>query len=487
MSRVSIIEQLYAPKKKTALEFKYDSLYAPPIRFLLTQQDINQLYKIATSLRYNDDIEKKYELIDAVMRPRGFRRGNCGTNRVVYNFLEDPTFCMKIALDKVGLKDSPAEFKNQEFFKPFCCKIFEVDPTGVIACVERVNPISSLEEFASIADDIFNMMITKIIGKYVVDDLGSEKFMNYGIRYNSNGVAFGPVVIDFPYAYELDGAKLKCANRLQFGNRYIICNGDIDYDEGLNNLRCDKCGKIYTAQELSKDDSNVIKFYNDEEGVKRIMRVQIVRKDGTVVKDCGRSSSTYITETEYEMGNAQMDFSNSSGYRKVSKKIFEKKTRMTAHDYREKIDIENVQQQNNELFNPVIDPEQFNTRKATTAKINDAESINSEKIEIEIIHDIEEREETDLKDLENNNDGATIKDESAMSNNENTHTITDVISDDLEKQVFPEITNNKNIYKKRKVIFSNEYDDEDDFYRKKGDKRNKRNKKNKRIKGMEEY
>ena len=198
MSRVSLIEQLYAPKRKSALEFDYDSLWAPPIRFFLSQQDINELYKIATSLKYNDNIEKKYELIDAIMKPRGFKRGNCGTNRVVYNFLEDTSFCMKIALDRVGINDSPREYKNQEFFKPFCCKIFEVDPTGVIACIERVNPISSLEEFMSISDDVFNMMITKIIGKYVVDDLGSDKFLNYGIRYNSNGVAFGPVILDYP-------------------------------------------------------------------------------------------------------------------------------------------------------------------------------------------------------------------------------------------------------------------------------------------------
>ena len=128
MSRVSIKEQLYV-KRKSALDFDYDALWAPPIRSLLSQEDINELYRIATSLRYNGNIEKKYELIDAVMRPRGFRRGNCGTNRVVYNFLELPTFVAKIDLDKVGMKDSPAEFKNQNFFKPFCCKIHEVDPT----------------------------------------------------------------------------------------------------------------------------------------------------------------------------------------------------------------------------------------------------------------------------------------------------------------------------------------------------------------------
>ena len=165
MSRVSLIEQLYV-KRKSALEFNYDALTAPPIRSIFTQQDIDELYRIATSLKYSANMEKKYELIDAIMKARGFKKAHSGTNRVVYNFLENPTFVAKVALDKVGLRDSPAEYKNQEFFKPFCCKIFEVVPTGVLAFVERVNPITSLEEFQSISDDIFNMMITKIIGKY---------------------------------------------------------------------------------------------------------------------------------------------------------------------------------------------------------------------------------------------------------------------------------------------------------------------------------
>lgn len=368
MSRVSLIEQLYAPKKKSALEFNYDALWAPPIRCFLTQQDINQLYKIATSLKYNDNIEKKYELIDAIMRPRGFKRGNCGTNRVVYNFLEDTSFCMKIALDRVGINDSPREYKNQEFFKPFCCKIFEVDPTGVIACVERVNPISSLEEFVSIADDVFNMMITKIIGKYVVDDLGTEKYLNYGIRYNSNGVAFGPVVLDYPYAYELDGAKLRCAKPIQIGNKEFACGGEIDYDSGLNNLICCKCGRTYSARELAKDDSNVLKFYSDDDQC--VMRARIVREDGTIVKDSGRSSKIYVTREEYEEGTRLFEVKNFEP-RRVEKTIKNKyvpmkKLREQYYTELQAKAYEEMQKRNAEPFNPVIESE-FGPRTAKRA------------------------------------------------------------------------------------------------------------------------
>ena len=373
MSRVSLIEQLYAPKKKSALEFDYDKLWAPPIRFFLSQQDINELYKIATSLKYNDNIEKKYELIDAVMRPRGFKRGNCGTNRVVYNFLEDTSFCMKIALDRVGIKDSPREFKNQEFFKPFCCKIFEVDPTGVIACVERVNPISSLEEFISVADDIFNMMVTKIIGKYVVDDLGTEKFMNYGTRYNANGTAFGPVVLDYPYAYELDGAKLHCAKPVLIGDKEFACNGEIDYDAGLNNLVCSKCGRTYSARELARDDSNVLKFYSDEDRGR--LRARIVREDGTIIKDSGRSSKTYITKEEYEEGIRMFELKD-LGPRPVEKTIKNKyvpmkKLREQYHSELQLKAYEEMQKRNAEPFNPAMKSE-FSPRPAKRAGKNES-------------------------------------------------------------------------------------------------------------------
>ena len=294
MSRVSLIEQLYK-KRKSALEFNYDKLWAPPIMSIFTPYDIQELYRIATSLRLSSRIKEKYQMINRVMNNRGFVKTHAGTNRIVYKCLENPTFVAKVALDKVGLKDTAAEFKNQEFFKPFCCKIFEVHPSGVIGFVERVNPITSIEEFYSVSDDIFNMMYTKIIGKYVVDDLGAEKFMNYGIRQDSNGHTFGPVIIDFPYAYELDGAKLICNRPINTLQGTIPCGGDIDYDASLSHLRCTKCGKEYKAMDLMKQNENI----NIVREGDLIMRVKIV-KNGKVVFDSGRTKATPIETTPIE-------------------------------------------------------------------------------------------------------------------------------------------------------------------------------------------
>lgn len=295
MSRISTIEQLYA-RRKSALEFNYDSLSAPPIRSIFTQQDINELTRIATSIKYNANIDLKYELIDAVMISRGFRKAHAGTNRVVYNYLEDPTFVAKVAVDRVGMGDTPAEFKNQEFIKPFCCKIFEVTENGVLGFVERVNPVSSLEEFLSISDDIFNLMITKIIGKYVVADLSAKKFMNFGVRENANGYTFGPVVIDFPYVYELDDKKLICANMIETPNGEIPCGGEIDYTDDLDQLVCNKCGKKYKARDLAKPESKIKTILKSCEGEYGHMRARLVDGNGNVISDSGRSSKTYVSK-----------------------------------------------------------------------------------------------------------------------------------------------------------------------------------------------
>ena len=302
MSRIGIIQQLYNDKTaKPASKFNYDALKAPPISAFFTPEDVGKLYKIATSLRYSANVSKKYELIDEIMESRGFRRAHCGTNRIVYDCLYSQLFVAKVAIDKVGVKDSPAEFVNQEMFKPFCCKIFEVDPSGVLAFVEKVNPITSIEEFNSVSKDIFKMMTSKIIGRFVVDDLGMDKFMNYGLRYDTNtGHIFGPVIIDFPYAYELNDKKLICQKLIPtpFGDK--PCCGDIDYDETLSNLICTKCGKRYTALDLKKDSSDILLEYIDKNKNHKgaiSMRVR-VKENGKVIFDSGISSKKSFTEEE---------------------------------------------------------------------------------------------------------------------------------------------------------------------------------------------
>lgn len=251
MANVDVLDILKV-KNMSPLEFNFDSLCIPPMNCFLTQQDIDELRKIATSLRLSSKIDEKYRRIDNIMRARGFKRFAAGTNRVVYSFLEDDRFLVKIAVDRVGMKDNPMEYENQYFLKPYVTKMFYISPCGTVGFAERVLPIKNKEEFKEIASDVFDILTNKILGKYVVEDVGTKFFMNWGIR-----LGYGPVLLDYPYVYKLDGKKLFCSKQdLATG---IMCNGEIDYDAGFNHLICTKCGKRYLATDL-RDDTKVNKI-----------------------------------------------------------------------------------------------------------------------------------------------------------------------------------------------------------------------------------
>lgn len=287
LSRQALIDRIQS-KVTTIEDFNYDKLVAPPLAMLLTQQDIDNLYYIATSVKYSGKPKKKYEAIDAIMKARGFIKCSAGTNRVVYRHLESNDFVVKVAADAIGIKDNPREFQNQFIFKPFVTKVFEVSPCGTVGLFERVNPIESREEFLSVADDIYDVITEWFIGKYIMADIGSKFFMNWGIRTYSVGregsVSFGPVLLDFPYVYELDGNKLFCSavdhNNLETG----ICGGVIDYDDGFNFLRCSKCGVRYRVGELAKKiKNNEIKVNRRRET--KTMIIGRYDKDGNIVVD----------------------------------------------------------------------------------------------------------------------------------------------------------------------------------------------------------
>lgn len=244
MARVDILQMLYS-KDKNPLNFSFENLKARPLLSLLTPQDIYQLYKIATSIRLSSKPKEKYKLIDNILVPRGFKYVASGTNRVVYKYLDDNSICIKVALDKVGLSDNPNELRNQYLLEPFVTKVFEVSPCGTVGLFERVNPITSREEYKVIADDVFKL-ITVLVGKYVLGDIGTNYFQNIGVR-----TGFGVVLLDFPYVYELDGNKLFC--NMVNPITGMICGGEIDYDDGFNKLICTKCHKEYFPKQLEKD------------------------------------------------------------------------------------------------------------------------------------------------------------------------------------------------------------------------------------------
>ena len=171
MDRQDVLKRLLYPKCKSAIEFKFDNLIVNPLLSYITVQDIAQLNKIATSLKYSSKPKEKYAMIDSIMTNRGFKKMASGTNRVTYRSLNDYRIVIKIAIDKVGLSDNGNEYRNQQLLKPFVTKCFEVSPCGTVGLFERVIPITSREEFVNISDDIFDL-INNLIGKYVFEDIG---------------------------------------------------------------------------------------------------------------------------------------------------------------------------------------------------------------------------------------------------------------------------------------------------------------------------
>lgn len=263
-------------KMMTPDQFNFEALQAPPLMSLLTPTDIGDLNCLATSIRYSGNPILRLQRQDELLKKRGFRKFTGGTNRVVYKFLEDDSFLIKVASDAVGIGDSPREWINQIQYKPFITKVHETSPCGTVGLFERVIPITSREEFLSVASDIYDVITNWFIGKFVMDDIGTKFFMNWGIRKG-----FGPVLLDFPYSYKLDGNKLYCNVPLPNSPTHI-CGGVIDYDNGFNHLRCTKCGTIYRAKELEnavKNETVLIK------GGKTKMKISFGYEGTKVVND----------------------------------------------------------------------------------------------------------------------------------------------------------------------------------------------------------
>jgi len=284
MARADILNILYS-KEKSPLEFHWDYLSMPSMLCYLTLQDIQSLHNIASSIRYSSKIELKYKEIDKIMKARGFKKFHSGTNRIVYSYLEDKSFLVKIAIDRVGLRDNPDEYRNQFLLKPFVTKMFERSPCGTVATVERVEPITSRQEFLSVADDIFDLLNQQILGQYILEDIGTNYFMNYGLRKG-----FGPVLLDYPYLFELDGNKLYCNQVLETGYR---CTGIIDYDAGFNNLICSCCGKRYLATELQQSKENKLIIIKGEKDINFDIRL---KRGNKLIQDLnsGRETDTIV-------------------------------------------------------------------------------------------------------------------------------------------------------------------------------------------------
>lgn len=293
MARADIINRLYSTKKDI-LKFNFDALQAPPLFSMITPTEVMDFEAIISDPRYVTKLKDRLKLIDQILERRKFMRITQGTNRAVYKFLEDQSIVLKTAISKPGIKDSYFEYYNQAYIKPFVAKCFETVPSGIVGLFERVSDITSIEQFKSIAPDVFALLNDNIIGKYIMADVGTKFFRNYGIR-----LGFGPVLLDYPMLYEVDGKKLYCNSVDPFTK--TVCEGPIDYDDGFNFLYCKKCGRQFLASELAKKIESKDVIINSI-GRSLKMKISFVRGDKIeeTVDLKTISSDTYVNKTRYD-------------------------------------------------------------------------------------------------------------------------------------------------------------------------------------------
>lgn len=241
MSQVDVLDILRS-KNASPHEFNFDNMWIPPMNEYLSVYDVEKLHEIATSISLSSKTEERYKLIKDIMTSRGFARFAAGTNRLVFRYYEDQRFVVKVATDKIGIEANLAEYWNQQLLAPYCAKTFYTSPCGSVAFAERLMPITSRAEYLTVVRLAFRLITDTIVGRLVVDDIGTDYFRNLAVRAN-----FGLALIDYPYVYPLDGNLLYCNKILDNGT---LCDGAIDYDDGFNKLICTKCGKRYFARDL---------------------------------------------------------------------------------------------------------------------------------------------------------------------------------------------------------------------------------------------
>lgn len=393
MSRLDDLKVLYSNAPSDNRVKAFENIF-PPCRILnlLSMEDIMQLNQIAKSKKLSSKPAEKLNMIKDIMWRRGFKRLSSGTNRICFKFTEDQSFVVKVAYDSVGLSDNLNELYNQELIKPFCTKVFDVTPCGTVGMFERVRPIRNREEFQSIAYDVFDIIVNEFVGKYVLADIGTKFFMNWGVR-----LGMFPVILDFPYIYELDGARIHC-NRPDPSSPYGFCGGDIDYDEGFNHLVCTKCGKTFLASDLKlaaeKKSNDLIIEQEDINMVVEIKRGDTVVNSIDTSKESDTYKKTKKKETPYE-------------YRQRRKftgiKVEIQKSTVEVEEEKQKKVTSVIPQQN-------VSPEQFNHGWATRDIPSVDKMYKDTTIEIKGRHNKDDSKDKFEKEFEKKNrDAETVE------------------------------------------------------------------------------
>lgn len=312
----------------------WNKMSKPPLISYVPPNVIEQVRQVVDSVRLMNLPSKKYKMVNEILSPLGIKPLASGTNRRTFYVEYDPSVVIKIASDRVGKRDNLSEFRLQEVVKPFCTKTFDVTPDGVMSLVERVETMTSYQFKYVYTGDIFDFIMLILDRGYIMEDIGGNFHKNWGLR-----VGFGPVILDYPYVFEVDYTKLRCSFVDPITKEK--CDGYLDYDysKGMSEIVCTKCGTRYSARSLAIEYNkesiiNTRKRDNEMPLFNNTMKVFIKRGD-KIVKRFYNETEVNEVENKFVLSERKHNPQNTTVARKsdssfdndgAKKKIYEKFT-----------------------------------------------------------------------------------------------------------------------------------------------------------------
>lgn len=224
-----------------------NSFIRPSIYYYIPNDAINTLYNISCDAKLSNTPLKRFNLQNEVLDKYGFKPLASGTSRRTFYSIYDPNIIIKLGSDLIGRSDNLSENIIQELLLPFCPKILDVDPTGSVMLAERVETMTEKEYKEVWINEIFDLVESLYQLGYLFEDVGLYSFKNWGVR-----IGFGPVILDFPYLYQIDWDKMICDKEDPITHKK--CGGKIgyNYEEVMSEIICYKCKSRYSAKYLSK-------------------------------------------------------------------------------------------------------------------------------------------------------------------------------------------------------------------------------------------
>lgn len=222
----------------------WNAIQRPPIECYIPQIGLDNLRVLVNDPAWMNKTAKKKKEARKILKQFGLTQIAAGTNRMCFGCEYDPGIVFKLGLDRVGRSDNLAESYNQYFLNGFGAKIIHVLPDGILGMCERVQTMDQ-KTYAEHSDIIYRLITYWSVCKNIlIEDIGCNFFKNWGVR-----LGFGPVLLDYPYVYKVSPFKLVCHRKDPITQQE--CMGHIDYDPGLNQIVCDRCGVRYGISDIA--------------------------------------------------------------------------------------------------------------------------------------------------------------------------------------------------------------------------------------------